>query len=509
MGTGRESEGRLTEERAVELGKCYNDYSYFIHNYCQIYDSVTSSWVPFRLWPAQKRLLGTLHDNQLVVILKARQLGISWLALGYALWTLIYRPIASISVFSRRETEAVYMISNERLRGMFHHLPAWMRSGHKSTVDSGREWILSNGSAVRAFPTSAGDSYVSTLAIIDEADLAPDLNYLMGAVKPTIDNGGKLVLLSRSNKSEPGSEFKRIYKGAKAGDTDWKAAFLPWSANPLRDQAWYERQRKDILARTGSLDDLFEQYPESDEQALSARSLDKRISPIWLIGCYEERKPLWVRGSPSIPGLELYSPPVTGKRYVIGADPAEGNPGSDDSSLTVMDLVTGAEVATLAGKFEPSIFAGYIAQVSRFYNYAPAMVERNNHGHSVIQWLEEHGRRTRLLLGHDAETHRMDKKSRKRRKLMKAGWLSSTLGKAILYTATAEFFRTNYDANQKVLYSFLTYTQLCSIEASTLRSPAGEHDDKADSFALAVVGREQIKDRGYSGVVLIDSAQGW
>src|SRR5690606_35295524 len=133
-----------------------------------------------------------IHENQLTIILKARQLGISWLTLGYGLWTLLFRPIASVSVFSRRETEAIYMISNERLRGMYQRLPEWMKSGHYPKIDSGKEWILSNGSAIRAFPASAGDSYVSTLAIIDEADLAPDLNYLMGAVKPTIDNGGKL-----------------------------------------------------------------------------------------------------------------------------------------------------------------------------------------------------------------------------------------------------------------------------------------------------------------------------
>jgi len=56
--------------------------------------------------------------------------------------------------------------------------------------DAARTWALANGSVARAFPTNAGDSYTATLAIVDEADLVPDLDRLMRSVKPTIDAGG-------------------------------------------------------------------------------------------------------------------------------------------------------------------------------------------------------------------------------------------------------------------------------------------------------------------------------
>ncbi len=54
---------------------------------------------------------------------------------------------------------------------MYAKLPAWMRSA--VVQDNDHEWQLSNGSVARAFPTSAGDSYTATLAIVDEADLVP------------------------------------------------------------------------------------------------------------------------------------------------------------------------------------------------------------------------------------------------------------------------------------------------------------------------------------------------
>lgn len=506
---------QLTPERAEELGKCYKSYTYFVNRYCKIYDSVALQWIPFTLWPEQQRVLHSIHQNQLTVILKARQLGISWLTLSYALWSMLFRPIAAVSVFSRREPEAIYMLGPERLRGIYNNLPLWMKTGHEPVVDAAKEWVLTTGSASRAFPTSAGDGYVSTLAIVDEADLAPDLNLMLGAVKPTIDNGGKLVLLSRVKKSEPNSEFKRIYRGARSGENGWFPIFLPWKAHPGRDAVWYDMQRRDILSRTGSLDDLFEQYPETDQQALSARTLDKRIPPMWVEACYAEVKAVVVKGSPSLPGLVIYKAPQFGVRYVVGVDSAEGNENSDDSAMTVLNLKSGEEVASFCAKVEPTVFAQYISQVSAFYNHAPAMIERNNHGHAVIQWMEEHARRTRLLLGHDAETHKQDKKSRKRRKHLKAGWLSSKLGKTLLYTQCTDFFRTSADVDNegqnptKVLHTLKTYDQLLSIESATLAAPQGSNDDMADSFALAVVGRQQLLGKGHSAGTLVDSAKGW
>lgn len=517
MGTYRREPraDELTPERAEELGKCFSSCTYFINNYCKIYDSVESQWIPFDLWPAQDYLLRTIHRDKLTVILKARQLGISWLSLSYALWTLLFRPIAAISIFSRRETEAIYMLGNDRLRGMFANLPPWMVKGHETVVDSGREWKLSTGSTVRAFPTSAGDGYVSTLAIVDEADLAPDLNQLMRSVKPTIDNGGKMIMLSRSNKSEPESEFKRVYREAKKGQNGWTPVFLPWNVNPARTPHWYEMQRRDIMSRTGSLDDLYEQYPATDKEALAAKTLDKRIPPMWLEACFEELKPVESSSAPYLPNLLIYKPVQPGARYVMGADPAEGNPNSDDSSATVIALDSGEEVATMAGKFEPAVFAGYLSQLSAYYNLCPLMVERNNHGHSVIQWMEEHSKRTRLLLGHDAEAHKTDKKNTKRRKRLKAGWLSSTLGKTILYTICTEFVRSCAgfgDVSKpsiKVIHSASTFEQLRSIESATLRAPEGQHDDRADSFALAQAGRAQVSKLSHSSALVIESTKGW
>ncbi len=456
------------DQQVLEAAKCYCSAAYFIGTYGRIYDATAGDWIPFELWPAQAATLGTIVDNRLTVVLKARQLGLTWLVLGFALWLMLFRPAATVLLFSRRDDEAVHLLT-DRLKGMFARLPDWLIHGLSVVEDSAHEWQLSSGSVARAFPTSAGDTYTATLAIVDEADLVPDLNRLMNAVKPTIDGGGRMVLLSRADKGQPESEFKRIYRAAKAGENGWACVFLPWHVRPERDAAWYEAQRRDILTRTGALDDLYQQYPATDAEALAPPTLDRRIAPDWLLKCYEERKPLETpKDAPAIPGLEVFVEPQPGRRYVIGVDPAEGNPTSDDSAATVLDYETGEQAASLAGRLQPSTIAAHVDALGRYYNSAGLMVERNNHGHAVLLWLRDHSRLARLI-GWDG----------------KEGWLSSSKGKALLYDSMADAARDG----DILLHSFETYIQLASIEGSSLRAPEGRHDDRADSCALAQRGR--------------------
>jgi hypothetical protein len=452
-----------------EIRKCRNSPAYFLDRYGHIYDAVSADWVPFRLWPAQFKALDTIVAQRLTVILKARQLGLTWLVLGYALWLVLLCPAVTVLLFSRRDDEAADLLGT-RLRGLYERLPTWLRV-QSFLVDNDHEWHLSNGSRVLAFPTTAGDSYTASLVIVDEADLVPDLDQLMRAVKPTIDGGGRMVLLSRADKTRPQSPFKRIYAGAKQHLTEWMPLFLPWDARPDRDQDWFEVQKADILHRTGSLDDLHEQYPVTDLEALSPRTLDKRFAPEWLQQCFVEAAPLSlakVPEAPAIPGLVVYVLPQLGRHYVIGADPAEGNPTSDDSALIVLDTKTGEEVASLAGKFQPAVFAAHAHALGRWYQDADILVERNNHGHAVLAALDQRGQ-LRLLSGHDDKT----------------GWLSSQLGKVILYDRCADAFRNH----EVVLHTFASYAQLASIDGSTLRAPQGESDDRADAMALACAGR--------------------
>ena len=68
------------------------------------------------------------------------------------------------------------------------------------------------------------------------------------------------------------------FLASKRGENGYRAIFLPWSARPGRSAEWYEEQKRDVLARTDATDDLFQEYPATDFEALAPRSLDRRFA---------------------------------------------------------------------------------------------------------------------------------------------------------------------------------------------------------------------------------------
>jgi hypothetical protein len=322
------------------------------------------------------------------------------------------------------------------------------------------------------------------LAIIDEADVVPDLNKMMRAISPTVDTGGKLFLVSRSDKSKPGSEFKKIYAAAKEGKNDYAWIFLAWWVRPERTQEWYEKQKRDIEAKEGGLDSLYEQYPATEEEALRAAERHKRIPLKWLMQCYVEQEPISLEDIPYNPknpvplidGLRIYKLPEPHHIYAAGADCAEGLPSSDDSVTQFIDVRTGEQVAVLSGKFTPENHAAYTVRIAMFYNGARICPENNNHGHSFIVWMRQNRYAHMLVQGHDG----------------KDGWSSNTIGKVLMYDGVTQAAKDQ----GYIIHDKITKEQLLAIEKDTLRAPesGGELglDDHADAWAIVEVIRPTV-----------------
>ena len=207
----------LTKAQKAEWAACRRSPARFLERWGQVYDATARVWLPFGLWPAQRDVLIELEQHRLTVILKARQLGLSWLVVGWALWLMLFQPAATVLFFSKRDQEAVRLLAFRR-RGMLDRLPDWLRPALVADHDHNIE--LANGSVGLAFPTTGGRSYTASLVVVDEADFAGTsgadnldalLDALLAAVKPTIDAGCRLILLSTADKSKLQSAFKRIY----------------------------------------------------------------------------------------------------------------------------------------------------------------------------------------------------------------------------------------------------------------------------------------------------------
>lgn len=85
--------------------------------------------------------------------------------------------------------------------------------------------------------------------------------------------------------------------------------------------------------------------------------------------------------------LKVFSQPIEGHDYDIGADVAEGLPEGDYSAAYILDHETGEDVANVHGHMDTDLYARQLDFVGRYYNNALLGVETNSVGHSVMNVL--------------------------------------------------------------------------------------------------------------------------
>lgn len=467
----------LTKDQQLEeLIRCSNDVIYFINKYCFLFDKEQRKWSNFILWDTppgeydnQVTVAKKISESRYLVILKARQLGITFIVLCVFLWHMLFNPVVSALLISRGETESNELLV--RLKKIYSYLPPWMQS-REVVTDNKNEFSLANGSSARSLSTRKGDSFAATHLLIDEADLVHesgiDLRDMLLKAEPTVGTTGTMVLLSKSDKKNPTSTFKKIYRAARKGSSYYTHAFLPYYVDPARDQKWYEEKTANAKA-LGTIDDLWENYPATPEQALAPNSQTKRFPYAVLEKCFFPVDPL--DASLGIPNLNIWEMPRPGAIYVVLADASEGveSPETDKCGLMVMDVLTKSEVATFTGYATPAVLGSYVEILSRAYNDAACLPERNNHGHSLILWLKDNTE-VRVLKGWVADGGQK-----------KDGWATSSVAKSMMYNSLAETV-ANLGC---VIRSEETLAQLASIEASTLRAPGKRGvDDLAVCFGL-------------------------
>ena len=253
----------------------------------------------FRLWPAQVALLWTLLTNRLVLILKARQLGISWICCWYALWLCLFHPGKVVLLFSRGQDEANEML--RRVRVLYERLPEWMRQAAPALLKQNMEEMAwANESRIQSLPASPGSgrSFTASLAIMDEAAFMQWASELYTAMKPTIDGGGQLIVLSTANGRA--NLFFNLCDRARRGVSGFAFRFLPWHARPGRDAAWY------ALTEAEAVDSALmrQEYPATPDEAFEATEVDAFLPSIALWDACEEPLPPLDSHTPCILALD-------------------------------------------------------------------------------------------------------------------------------------------------------------------------------------------------------------
>jgi hypothetical protein len=248
---------------------------FFVEAYGSI-EPPTGGPVPFDLWPAQVDVLARLVDGSLtiLVVLKSRRLGLSWLALHYAVWLAAFAPFgpsATIVIICKNEDDAKALLG--RAHRIIDRLPTWLRP--TLATDSTEELALhETGSRLRSLPGTANAARLetATLLLLDEFAFPKNraARGIWTAALPTIEGGGRCIAISTGNGEQgDGEQFAALVRQAQRGELPGgELVFLPWHARPDRTAEWREAERTKYLR----VEDFEAEYPETVDQALAGEA---------------------------------------------------------------------------------------------------------------------------------------------------------------------------------------------------------------------------------------------
>lgn len=340
---------------------------------------------------------------------------------------------------------------------------------------------------------------------------------------------GEVVLESTPNGSEL---FREIYLGAKAGKNEWTAVFFRWFDDvdnyaPIASEEEghdffesFDEEEKRLFEKHGlslgqmkwrrkkkaELKHLFyQEYPEDDVSCwlmsgtpffTTRRLMEVRELVESIMGECVEHPTLgrisngakWIDH-----GYEVqWVPPVPNRKYSMGVDCSEGIPGCDPNGLGVMDSETGEQVFALHGHFPPTVLANHICRVRERYGDCLVGIERENHGHAVIQKVQELG----LEVPHDRGgflfhftptigVKREDQDTAERR-ASRAGWSTNVSTRPIMLESLRSYVEDDGAETRIRDVPFLEECGTFRLQSDgQFRHDSGCHDDRVVKWAIA------------------------
>ena len=356
-----------TKDQILEYQKCMQDPLYFCQKYIKIV-SLDEGLVPFDVYPFQKEILGTIHNNRFTICKLPRQSGKTTTIISYILHYVLFNEQMRVAILANKAATARDILS--RLQLAYENLPKWLQQGvmswNKGSLD------LENGSRIVASSTSSsavrGGSY--NMIFLDEFAFVPHnvAEDFFSSVYPTISSGKntKVVIVSTPNGM---NLFYKLWSDAESGKNSYNPIDVHWSEIPGRDEKW----KQETIANTSQ-----EQFNREFECEFLG-SINTLIHPTKIKSMVFD-DPIQRNA-----GLEIYKKPEKDRLYTMVCDVARGTE-QDYSAFIVFDV---SELPyRIVGKYrnneiKPLLFPNVIHDVAKAYNNAYVMIEVNDIGEQV------------------------------------------------------------------------------------------------------------------------------
>lgn len=493
----------------LEWRKCATDPDYFIRTYIWIESERDARGrEPFGLWDYQEKSLDAYMKQRFVVILKARQLGFTTLAMAYALWQCLFKPRANILLISKSQDSADKNLGMARF--MYSFLPEWLKArGPELDGDAAKQLIFkqSDGGTNRlksfAGTKTAGAGETASLVILDEFALMDDPANTYRTIKPTTDAGGSLIIISTARGGS--NMFAKIYREGKRGVNEFFSIFEPWMSSRLITEEQYELKKREFVAEPWL---FYAEYPSTDDEAFreSGRPRFAWIPP------EEDCEEFHIRGviddGPAgldfvedIPGegfqstLALAYPQSEidwDKQYVVAADPSLGV-GADYSAAHILTMHEDGTPEIVgyyrSNTIEPGDWASELDLIGRFFagrNQMAALLAVENAGGIGVSVIDK----LRNQFNYPNLYRYLPPASAKRRRAPVFGFPTTKATKPLIINRLAEYIVADDHGQCKLLnVHFLLREELSTFvrrENGTTAADVGCHDDLVMSLAIGL-----------------------
>jgi hypothetical protein len=463
---------QLKEAIKREYAKCATDPVYFLGKYGIIQHPVRGK-VNFNLYDFQEKSLESFMKHDYNIVLKARQLGLSTLTAGYALWMMTFQQDKNILVIATKQETAKNLVT--KVRVMHANLPGWLKQ--PCVEDNKLSLRYKNGSQIKAVASSeeSGRSEALSLLIIDEAAFIEKIDTIWGAAQQTLATGGRALVISTPN--GVGNFFHKTWIGAEDGTNDFNFIKLHWSVHPERGQEWRDEQDK-LLGPSLAAQECDCDFITSGRGVIDGLLLENLKET-------SVREPMEKRGIDS--NYWIWQPPNYTKNYVVSADVSRGD-GTDYSAFHIIDVESLEQVAEYKGKISTQDFGNMLVNVASEYNNALLVVENNNIGWAAIQQVIDREYPNLFYTSKDLQyvdvQHQITNKYRVQERNMVPGFSTTQKTRPLIVAKLEEMFREE----SVVVHSQRLIDELFVFIYNGNRAEAmtGYNDDLVMSFAIAL-----------------------
>ena len=431
----------------LDFQRCLTDFPYYAESLLKIKNK-NSQLVPLALWPPQWKMHLTLEELvkrkrlQRIIVLKARQEGISTYSEGRMFWAAHMNENTECGIIAHEKDSGKAIFNMCRL--FYDCLPTYLQP--VTQYSSTQQLVFANPDKKTKHANPGLRSFVDVLTA-GKKDVARGKRYhhlhcseisawtfpedVIPALIPTIPQNAQSLVVFESTAKGINNFFHKEWLRAKNGTSNFYPFFLAWfdlaeyshefNSTKERDlfgeslndeekelravhsltleQLYWRRIR--IADLMGDVELFRQEYPSTDLEAFIASGtpiFDRR--KLRTIGrkCTEPRFIGYISEHGLVPDehgeFRIWVMPESNAQYSIGVDVSDGGEDGDFSCVTVWKFLkspyVAEQVAEWHGRIDPYSLAGVVEKLGRMYNEAMVGIETNAHGLATQQELQRH-----------------------------------------------------------------------------------------------------------------------